>query len=138
MARLEAVDKLGIDKSFSSFAVPLFQVLYKTAAAVEFSLVTLGLAPIFGISVTLPDLVMLVIMAGLLSMAVPPVPGGSIMCLTLMCAQLGLPEEGVTLCILVNMIADYFLTASHGWTQLDMATVIAGKLKLLDVEQLRK
>lgn len=138
MARLEAVDKLGIDKSFSSFAVPLFQVLYKTAAAVEFSLVTLGLAPIFGLSVTFPDLVMLVIMAGLLSMAVPPVPGGSIMCLTLMCAQLGLPEEGVTLCILVNMIADYFLTASHGWTQLDMATVIAGKLKLLDVEQLRK
>jgi hypothetical protein len=52
--------------------------------------------------------------------------------------KLGMPEEGVTLCILVNMFADYFLTASHGWTQLDMITIIASRLKLLDVEQLRK
>ena len=60
---------------------------------------------------------------GLLSLAMPPIPGGALTCFTVMNAQLGIPVEALALTITVNSDEqlhrhgdrlDLFAGRSHG------------------------
>ena len=100
--------------------------------------VELGFAESYGIPITLPWLIIGLITNLLLSFDMPPVPGGSMMCLTIAFAQLGIPMEVMGIALAVDTITDFPVTVCNvsGW-QLTMIDV-ADSLDMLDKETLHK
>ena len=130
--------RLGISGRIVHFAVPLGQVMFKTGGAVGFFVLAMGLAEFYGVAMPLPWVVTGVLTAGLLAIAAPPVPGGSLTCYTVLLTQLGIPEEAIGLAVASNVILDFFMT-SCGISCLQSELMLsANKLGMLDREQLEK
>ena len=130
--------KLGISGRIVHFAVPLGQVMFKTGGAVGFFVLALGLSEFYGVAMPLPWVVTGVLTAGLLAIAAPPVPGGSLTCYTVLLTQLGIPAEAVGLAVAGNVILDFFMT-SCGISCLQSELILsANKLGMLDRQQLEK
>lgn len=135
---METCEKeLGIPQNLSHFAVPLGQVIFKPAAAFGFSVVCLCMAENYGVAITLPWLVTMVIVVGLLAMAAPPIPGGALTCYTVMFTQLGIPVEAVALAVAINSLIDFVMTANNLTCLQVTAVAVSGRLGMLDVRCLR-
>ncbi len=131
-------NKLGISERISRFAVPLGQVIFKTGAGTGFFVLAMGLAEYYGVAMPLSWVVKGVLTSGLLAIAAPPVPGGSLTCYTVLLAQLGIPEQAVALAIAGNVILDFFMT-SCGVSCLQSELLLSAKqLGLLDEGILKK
>lgn len=136
---LETCEKrLGISEHVAGFAVPLGQVIFKTGGALGFFVLALGLAEFYGVAMPLPWVVTGVLVSGLLAIAAPPIPGGSLTCYTVLLTQLGIPEEAIGLAVAGNVILDFFMT-SCGISCLQSELVLSSRrLGMLDVETLRR
>ena len=124
--------KLGIDKQLVNFGIPIGQVLFKPGFYTMLFGMSIGFAESYGMSITLPWLVIAFITNLLVSFALPPVPGGAIMGLTIVFTQLGIPMEVMGVAIAVNAIVDFPATACgvSAW-QLTMVE-LADSLDMLD------
>lgn len=130
--------RLGISGRIVHFAVPLGQVIFKTGGAIGFFVLALGLAEFYGVAMPLSWVVTGVLTAGLLAIAAPPVPGGSLTCYTVLLAQLGIPDEAIGLAVAGNVLLDFFMT-SCGISCLQSELMLsANKLGMLDRELLEK
>ena len=130
--------RLGISGRIVHFAVPLGQVVFKTGGAVGFLVLALGLAEFYGVTMPLPWVVTGVLTAGLLAIAAPPVPGGSLTCYTVLLSQLGIPAEAIGLAVAGNVILDFFMT-SCGISCLQSELMLsAHKLGMLDRDCLKR
>ena len=129
--------KLGVPSTLVNFAVPLGQVLYMPGAIVTFSGICLCMAENYGVAISPAWLVTMIIVVGLLSMAMPPIPGGALTCFAVMFTQLGIPDDAVALAVAIHSVADFILTATNlTCLQVEVVTA-AGKLGMLDRECLK-
>lgn len=124
--------RLGISPRLTGFGVPLGQVVYKVGAGVGFFVLALGLAEFYGVAMPLSWVVTGVLVSGLLAMAAPPVPGGSLTCYTVLLTQLGIPEEAIGLAIAGNVILGFFMTACGVSCLQSELVLVANKLGMLD------
>ncbi len=132
------VKKLGIPKKIADFAIPLGQVLYKPGFVVGLFTLGLCMAESYGILITPLFLFMSILTVGLLSMALPPIPGGALSVFTVMFAQLGIPEEALALAVAVNAILDFFMTAA-GVACLQVQVALAAEsVGMLDEKKLKR
>lgn len=136
---LETCEKqLGISERIIGFAVPLGQVIFKTGGAVGFFVLALGLAEFYGVAMPLPWIVTGVLVSGMLAIAAPPVPSGSLTCYTVLLTQLGIPAEAVGLAVAGNVILDFFMTAC-GISCLQSELILASnRLGMLDTDCLKQ
>ena len=132
------VKELGIPKKIADFAIPLGQVLYKPGFVVGFFPLALCMAESYDVPITPPLLVMSVLTIGLLSMAVPPIPGGALSVFTVLFAQLGIPGEAIAIAVSVNAIMDFFMT-SAGLACLQVQVALAADgVGMLDEKKLKR
>ena len=130
--------KLGIDRKIANFGVPLGQVIFAIGTAMSFVSIGLCMADIFAIDITPKWLSTMFIMAFVLGIATPPIPGGSMACFTIFAGQLGLPNEAVSICVAISVITDFVATAVNLFClQLEL-TELGGRIGLLDIDVLRK
>lgn len=130
--------RLGISGRIVHFAVPLGQVIFKTGGAVGFFVLALGLAEFYGVAMPLSWVVTGVLTAGLLAIAAPPVPGGSLTCYTVLLTQLGIPSEAVGLAVAGNVILDFFMTSCGIACLQSELMLAANRLGMLDRECLER
>ncbi len=132
------VKELGIPKKVADFAIPLGQVLYKPGFVVGLFTLALCMAESYGIPITPLFLFMSILTVGLLSMALPPIPGGALSVFTVMFAQLGIPEGALALAVAVNAILDFFMTAA-GVACLQVQVALASdSVGMLDGKKLKR
>ena len=129
---------LGISGRIGNFAVPLGQVVFKTGGAVGFLLLAVGLGEFYGVSMPLSWVFTGVLVAVLVAIAAPPIPGGYLSGYTVLLAQLGIPEEAIALAIAGNVILDFFMTSCGIACLQSELTLTAHRLGMLDLETLRK
>ncbi len=132
------VKELGIPKKIADFAIPLGQVLYKPGFVIGLFSLGLCMAESYGIPITPLFLFMSVLTAGLLSMALPPIPGGALSVFTVMFAQLGIPEGALALAVAVNAILDFFMTAAGVACLQVQAALASESVGMLDEKKLKK
>lgn len=130
--------RLGISGRIVHFAVPLGQVVFKIGGAVGCFVLALGLAEFYGVAMPLSWVVTGVLTSGLLAIAAPPVPGGSLTCYTVLLAQLGIPDEAIGLAVAGNVLLDFFMTACGISCLQSELMLSANKLGMLDRERLEK
>ena len=134
----DAEEKLGIDKKLADFGIPIGQVLFMPGVVALLYVLSADFAQSYGIPITASWVFSAFITCLLVSFAIPPIPGGAMLGLTIVFTQLGIPMEAMGIALAMNAITDFPRTACNvsGW-QLTMIDV-ADALNLLDEEVLRK
>lgn len=128
---------LGISRKLVSFGVPLGQVIFMVGAAVEYLNLGMCMGDVYQVPMTLSWLLNLWLLATMMAIANPPVPGGGLSCLTLLATQLGLPKEAMAIMIAFSVISDFFSTSCNLWLLQCELIELAGGLDLIDLNVLR-
>lgn len=133
----EVNEALGIQKSCSDFSVPIGMQLYCGAGSAVFIAIAYYLAESFGVPVDPNWFVNAGIISLIVSLASPPVSGGTQICLNVMMATLALPTEGLAVASTLALVFDFISTGSYIAMRHMEMVIQAGHLKMLDTDVLR-
>lgn len=130
--------ELGVDKKIVNFGVPLGQVIFMPGVSILFLTVGFSMAEIYGVTVSPAWLATALLIAIVLAVAAPPIPGGALTCYTILFAQLQIPMEAIAVTIALNVILEFFTTAVDLFCLQAELVELAASLDLLDVRRLRE
>ena len=131
----QVTERLGVPRSYASFAVPLGATTKMDGcAAIYPALSAIFVAQFFGIALSVPDYLLIVLVSVLGSAATAGTTGATVM-LTLTLSTLGLPLAGVGLLLAVDPILDMGRTAVNVAGQALVPTIVAKREGILDEEQ---
>jgi Na+/H+-dicarboxylate symporter len=131
----QVVERVGVPRGYASFAVPLGATTKMDGcAAIYPALSAIFVAQFFGVSLSLPDYFLIVIVSVLGSAATAGTTGATVM-LTLTLSTLGLPLAGVGLLLAVDPILDMGRTAVNVTGQALVPTLVAKREGILDEDQ---
>lgn len=103
---LECAEKLGADREVASFVLPLGATINMDGTAIYQGVCAVFIASCFGISLTLPQMLTIVLTATLASIGTAGVPGAGMVMLAMVLQSVGLPIEGIALVAGVDRIFD--------------------------------
>lgn len=103
---MECSEKLGADKDISSFVLPLGATINMDGTAIYQGVCAIFIASCFGISLTLTQMLSIILTATLASIGTAGVPGAGMVMLAMVLQSVGLPVEGIALVAGVDRIFD--------------------------------
>ncbi|MDO4522799.1 MAG: dicarboxylate/amino acid:cation symporter [Eubacteriales bacterium] len=103
---MDCTEKLGVDREVSSFVLPLGATINMDGTAIYQGVCAIFIASCFGIQLTLPQMVTIVLTATLASIGTAGVPGAGMIMLAMVLTSVGLPVEGIALVAGVDRIFD--------------------------------
>ena len=103
---MECTQKLGADKDISSFVLPLGATINMDGTAIYQGVCAVFIASCFGITLTFPQMLTIVLTATLASIGTAGVPGAGMVMLAMVLSSVGLPVEGIALVAGVDRIFD--------------------------------
>ncbi len=103
---MECAQKLGADKEVTSFVLPLGATINMDGTAIYQGVCAVFIASCFGISLTLSQMLTIVLTATLASIGTAGVPGAGMVMLAMVLQSVGLPVEGIALVAGVDRIFD--------------------------------
>lgn len=102
----DCAEKLGADRDITSFVLPLGATINMDGTAIYQGVCSIFIASCFGISLTFPQLLTIVLTATLASIGTAGVPGAGMVMLAMVLQAVGLPVEGIALVVGVDRIFD--------------------------------
>ena len=127
-----AEEKYGIDKSISTFTVPLGATINMDGTAIMQGCATFFLASLYGINLGINEIVTIVITATIASIGTAGIPSAGIIMLTVIFTQIGIPLEGITLLLGVDRLLDMMRTSVNVSGDLCISCVIASSEKKIN------
>ena len=106
-----AQTKLGVPKGISSFVQPLGATVNMDGTAIMQGVATIFIAQVYGVDLTLTQMLIVVLTAVLASVGTAAVPGAGIIMLAMVLESVNLPVEGIALIIGIDRIVDMTRTA---------------------------
>ena len=103
---MKCVDELGADKEISSFVLPLGATINMNGTAIYQGVCAVFIAACYGINLTLPQMLTIVLTATLASIGTAGVPGAGMVMLAMVLTSVGLPVDGIALVAGVDRIFD--------------------------------
>lgn len=119
-----AETKLGVPTPVSRFVIPLGTTINMGGTALYQAVTALFLAQVFGISIGVMGILLLVVMAVGAAIGSPGTPGVGIVILASILETVGIPSAGIALIIGVDRILDMCRTVVNVGGDLVAATVI--------------
>ena len=104
-------EKLGVNKSVSSFCIPLGTTINMDGTAIMQGVATVFIAQVYQVDLSMMEYLMVIITATLASIGTAGVPGVGLIMLSMVLQQVGLPVEGIALIIGVDRLLDMLRTA---------------------------
>jgi len=101
-----AEEGLGVPKNIASFVLPLGATINMDGTALYQGVAAVFIAQVYGIPLTVPGQLTIVLMATLASVATAGVPSVGIITLTMVLTSIGIPLEGIALILGVDRILD--------------------------------
>lgn len=128
---------LGIDREYSTEAVPQGLVLYMPVSAIGTIVFTNYVAQVFGVQSTIVWYVSAIVMAVVVFVATPPVPGANLLAYVVLFATLGITSDALIDAMIFDVIFGIFAgAANQAMLQLEMI-LQADRFGLLDKDRLR-
>ena len=103
---MECVEKLGAKKEVSSFVLPLGATINMDGTAIYQGVCAIFIASCYGIHLTLPQMMTIILTATLASIGTAGVPGSGMVMLAMVLTSVGLPVDGIALVAGVDRIFD--------------------------------
>ena len=127
-----AEEKYGIDKSISTFTVPLGATINMDGTAIMQGCATFFLASLYGIDLGINEITTIVITATIASIGTAGIPSAGIIMLTVIFTQIGIPLEGITLLLGVDRLLDMMRTSVNVSGDLCISCIIASSENKID------
>lgn len=109
-----AKNKLGVSESLGSFVLPLGATMNMNGGVCFYAASVLFVSQIYGIDLSITEQIMTVLLATLVSVGAPGIPGGAIIMSTMLLTTMGLPLD------VVGMIAGIFRIIDMGTTTMNV------------------
>jgi Na+/H+-dicarboxylate symporter len=106
-----AQENLGVPKRISSFVQPLGATINMDGTAIMQGVATVFIAQVYGIDLSLTQLLTVVGLAVIASIGTAGVPGVGFILLAMVLGQVGLPVEGIALILGIDRLLDMTRTA---------------------------
>ncbi len=103
---MECTEKLGASREVASFVLPLGATINMDGTAIYQGVCSVFIASCFGITLTFPQMLTIVLTATLASIGTAGVPGAGMVMLAMVLSSVGLPVEGIALVAGVDRIFD--------------------------------
>ena len=104
-------ERLGVSNQIASISVPLGATINMDGTAIMLGVATVFIAQVYAVDLVFADYLTVIITATMASIGTAAVPGVGIIMLTMVLAQVGLPEEGLALILGVDRLLDMMRTA---------------------------
>lgn len=104
-------EKLGISKTVSNFVLNLGSTINMDGGAIYQAACAVFIAQIYGINLSLTQLIIILITASLASVGAAAIPGTVIVMMTMVLSSIGLPLEAIALIAGVDRILDMMTTS---------------------------
>lgn len=133
-----AEDNLGVPKDVASFVLPLGATINMDGTALYQGVATVFIAQVYGIPLTIVDMLTIVLMATLASIGTAGVPSVGLITLTMVMRTIGVPLEGIALILGVDRILDMCRTVVNVTGDASAAVIVAaaeGSLSRPDVSR---
>ena len=126
--------KLGISEKVYSFSLPLGATINMDGSCITLMITALFFAKIYQLPMTGSMILQLFIAIIVLSVGAPGVPGGNLVCLTLLIPQIGVPAEAVSLVIGLYPIISMMQTMANVTGDAVVTTIAAKSEKMINVD----
>jgi len=120
-----AEENLGVPKDVASFVLPLGATINMDGTALYQGVATVFIAQVYGIPLTIIDMLTIVLMATLASIGTAGVPSVGLITLTMVMRTIGVPLEGIALILGVDRILDMCRTVVNVTGDAAAAVVVA-------------
>lgn len=104
-------ERMGVSKSVASFTIPLGATINMDGTAIMQGVAVVFVAQVYGIPLTLPAFLTVILTATLASVGTAGVPGVGLITLSMVLTSVGLPVEGIALIMGIDRILDMARTA---------------------------
>jgi len=120
-----AKERLGIPDKIASFVLPLGATVNMDGTALYQGVCALFIAQVYGLNLSLGQMLTIVLTATLASIGTAGVPGAGMIMLTIVLESVGLPLEGIALIAGVDRVLDMARTCINVVGDLSAAVVVA-------------
>lgn len=103
---MECVENMGASKEVTSFVLPLGATINMDGTAIYQGVCAIFIASCYGINLTLPQMLTIILTATLASIGTAGVPGSGMVMLAMVLTSVGLPVDGIDLVAGVDRIFD--------------------------------
>ena len=103
---MKFVEDLGGDNQFSSFVLPLGATINMDGTAIYQGVCAIFIAACYGINLTFPQMLTIVLTATLASIGTAGVPGAGMVMLAMVLSSVGLPVDGIAIVAGIDRIFD--------------------------------
>ena len=87
--------------------------MFPPGTAIYFILICIYMAEVYMIECSPVWFLLAIFTVGVLAIASPPIPGGTLTCYTIIFAQLGLPAEGLAIALALDVLFDFVATSMN-------------------------
>ena len=130
-------EELGVSNKVYSFSLPLGATINMDGTVITLIISSLFMAKIFGVDINPGMLLSLFISIMVMSVGAPGVPGGALICFTLLLPQIGVPAEAVSIIMGIYPLASMMMTAVNVTGDAAVTTIVAKSEKLFDVKKFK-
>ncbi len=120
-----AQEEFGVPREVAGFVVPLGATMNMNGTALFEGMTVLFLAQVFGIDLSIPTQLIVVLMSIITAIGAAGVPGGSIPLLVMVIEMVGIPGAGIALILGVDRILDMARTVPNVTGDLLTSIVVA-------------
>lgn len=106
-----ADEKLGVSPNISDFIIPVGATINMDGTALYQCISTLFIAQVYGIEMTVANVILIMITIVAASIGTPAIPGGGVIILASVLKSAGIPAEGIIIIIGVERILGMFRVA---------------------------
>lgn len=129
MERVE--EELKVHNDIASFVLPVGVTINMDGTSCYQAIAAIFIAQVFGIDLTIGQMLIIVLTATLSSIGTPGIPGGSIVMLIVVLTAVGIPVEGLALIMGIDRPLDMMRTVVNVTGDSTVATVVAVSEKKL-------
>ena len=126
--------KYGVDKSFSSFSIPLGATINMDGTAIMQGCATYFLASYYGITLEFTDYLTIIATATLASIGTAGIPSAGIIMLSVILEQIGIPLEGIALLLGVDRLLDMMRTSVNVAGDTCISCIVANSEGLINTK----
>ena len=132
------IGDLGVDDNFAPLSYNLGCILFRPGYCIVFTACSLFTANLVGIQVTWAWIVAAFLLSFILSVATPPVIGGTTVCFSILFSQLGIRAEALSIIISINAILEFLTVAVNNYCLQCQIALLGNSLNKIDLSRLRQ
>ena len=116
---------VGVSKKIAGFVLPIGATINMDGTALYEAVAAMFIAQAYGITMTLPQQITIMLTAALASIGAAAIPSAGLITMVIVLKAVGLPLEGIAMILAVDRILDMSRTAVNVWGDSCGAVIVA-------------